>query len=114
MKLLGCDFIQLPNFQCMNRCGFQQEGCEYSEGPDQLATLLFDGIMGLSKKTIAALPYQLHEQGLIRQIVAYCLLPNSAKVTNNVAGYLMFGEGKKLKMHTLTWTPMSTRPDATK
>lgn len=98
----------------MNRCGFQQEGCGYRQRPDEPATLLFDGIMGLSKKTIAALPYQLYEQGLICHIVAYCLLPNTAKVTNNVAGYLMFGEGKKLKMHALTWTPISTRPDATK
>jgi hypothetical protein len=80
------------------RCGYNQQGA-LANSPSPT-----DGVLGLSSSSVS-LPSQLSRQGLIKNIIAHCLVPGvSAR-----SGYLLLGE-KLIPSHGITWAPFVKKP----
>ncbi|XP_047332074.1 aspartyl protease APCB1-like [Impatiens glandulifera] len=75
-------------------------GCAYDQQGSILKTLsLTDGIIGISRAKVS-LPYQLAEQGIIRNVVGHCLSADAGG-----GGYMFFGDDL-VSYSQMTWIPM--------
>lgn len=63
-----------------------------------------DGVIGLSSSKVA-LPAQLAEKGIIKNVLGHCLADGS-----NGGGYLFFGD-ELVPSWGMTWTPMMGKPE---
>jgi hypothetical protein len=81
-----------------DRCGYDQQGT-LAKSPASA-----DGVIGLSSSKVA-LPAQLAEKGIIKNVIGHCLAGGS-----NSGGYLFFGD-ELVPSWGMTWTPMMGKPE---
>ncbi|KAG0565978.1 hypothetical protein KC19_7G028600 [Ceratodon purpureus] len=79
-------------------CGYDQQGT-LAKSPASV-----DGVIGLSSSKVA-LPAQLAEKGIIKNVIGHCLAGGS-----NSGGYLFFGD-ELVPSWGMTWTPMMGKPE---
>lgn len=79
-------------------CGYDQQGT-LAKTPASA-----DGVIGLSSSKVA-LPAQLAEKGIIKNVIGHCLAGGS-----NGGGYLFFGD-ELVPSWGMTWTPMMGKPE---
>ncbi|XP_024395932.1 aspartyl protease APCB1 isoform X2 [Physcomitrium patens] len=79
-------------------CGYDQQGT-LAKSPAST-----DGVIGLSSSKVA-LPAQLAEKGIIKNVLGHCLADGS-----NGGGYLFFGD-ELVPSWGMTWTPMMGKPE---